>query len=124
MFMSALRRLAAWLVLSSLIVLQAGAIVDARHDSMTDDSACLGPLAIAGTHHADGPQFENTLPAPPLEHCAFCHLQRAFSNAHPGSLSSIVLPPLSAALAAEQATVLASGVHPGFSPRGPPAVSA
>lgn len=120
--MSVLRRFAAWLVLSSLIVTQGVALAEARHAALVDDTACLGPSgSVAGTHHADGPQFESPLPSQPLEHCAFCHLQRAFSNARPGSISSIVLPPLSVAVALEPAVALASGVRPAFAPRGPPA---
>lgn len=117
--MSSLRRFAAWLVLSSLIVTQSVAVT--RHSALIDDTACLGPAtSVAGTHHADGAQFENLLPSPPLEHCAFCHLQRAFSSARPGSFISIVLPPLSVAVTLEPAVALASGVRPGFAPRGPP----
>ena len=123
--MPSLRRFAAWLVLSSLIVTQSVAMIEARHAALhaalADDAACLGPSgSVAGTHHADGPQFENILPSPLLEHCAFCHLQRAFSNARPGSLNAFVLPPLSAAVTSEPAVRLASGVRPAFSPRGPP----
>lgn len=124
--MPSLRRFAAWLVLSSLFVMQSVAMVEARHAALhaalADDAACLGPSgSVAGTHHADGPQFENLLPSLPLEHCAFCHLQRAFSHARPGSPSSIVLPPLSAAVTSEPAIALTSGVRPAFAPRGPPA---
>jgi len=118
MLQTSLRRFAVWLVLSSLLVTQSVAIT--RHSAF-DDTACLGPtVGVAGTHHAGGSQVENILPSPPLEHCAFCHLQRAFSGARPGSFSSIVLPPLSAAVAPEPAIAPASGVRPGFTPRGPP----
>lgn len=119
MLQTSLRRFAVWLVLSSLIVTQSVAVT--RHSALIDDTACVGPVAVAGTHHADGAQFENILPSPPLEHCAFCHLQRAFSSARPASLISIVLPPLSVAVASEPAIALASGVRPAFAPRGPPA---
>jgi hypothetical protein len=122
MLQTSLRRFAAWLVLASLIVTQSVALIDSRHAAFSDDTACLGPgESVSGAHHADGAQFENILPSPPLEHCAFCHLQRAFSSARPGSFSSIVLPPLSAAVALEPATAPASGVRQGFTPRGPPA---
>ena len=123
--MPSLRRFAAWLVLVSLIVTQGVALSGigeaARHAALVDDTACLGPAATTGTHHAGGTQFENPLPSQPLEHCAFCHLQRAFSNARPGSVNSIVLPPLSAAVFSDAAVALASGVRPAFAPRGPPA---
>ena len=119
MLETSLRRSAVWLVLCSLIVTQSVALT--RHTAF-DDTACLGPLArVAGTHHSAGAQFENVLPSPPLEHCAFCHLQRAFSSARPGASISVVLPPLSVALALEPATSLSSGVRPAFAPRGPPA---
>lgn len=118
-----LRRVAAWLVLLSLIVTQSVGLVESRrHAALGDDSACLGPsVNIAGTHHADGAQFESPLPSPPLEHCAFCHLQRAFSNARPTNSSSMFLPPLSAAVAPDTAVRLTAGVRVAFSPRGPPA---
>jgi len=120
MLQTSLRRFAVWLVLSSLIVTQSVALT--RHTAF-DDTACTGPtVVLAGTHHADGPQFENVLPSPPLEHCAFCHLQRAFSSARPASLVSVVLPPLAVAIASEPAVALVSGVRPGFAPRGPPAI--
>ena len=122
MLQTSLRRFAAWLVLASLIVTQSVALVDSRHAAFADDTACLGQAeSVSGAHHAGGAQFENVLPSPPLEHCAFCHLQRAFNSARPGSFSSFVLPPLSAAVAPEPAMAPASGVRPGFSPRGPPA---
>jgi hypothetical protein len=120
MLQASLRRFAGWLILGSLLVTQSVALMDARHGAF-DDTACLGPNAVAGTHHADGAQFENILPSPPLEHCAFCHLQRAFSSARPGNISSIVLPPLSAAVAPDPAVAPAAGVRPAFAPRGPPA---
>jgi hypothetical protein len=117
-----LRRFAAWLVLASLIVTQSVALVEARrHAALGDDAACLGPIVSTGTHHADGAQFENPLPSPPLEHCAFCHLQRAFSNARPGNISSVFLPPLSAAVAPDAAVALAAGVRSASPARGPPA---
>lgn len=120
--MTSLRRFAVWLVLGSLLVTQSVAMIELRHAAFVDDTACLGPNgSVAGTHHAYGAQFETILPSPPLEHCAFCHLQRAFSSARPGSLSSVVLPPLSAAVAFEPAIALISGVRPAFAPRGPPA---
>jgi hypothetical protein len=123
MLQTSLRRFAGWLILCSLIVTQSVALMDARHGAF-DDTACLEPGAgIAGSHHAGGTQFENILPSPPLEHCAFCHLQRAFSSARPGSFTSMVLPPLSAAVTPEPATALASGVRPAFAPRGPPVLS-
>ena len=123
--MPSLRRFAAWLVLVSLVVTQSVALIEARHDdgyaAIADDAACLGPGAsVAGTHHESGAQFENPLPAQPVDHCAFCHLQRAFSNARPGSISSFFLAPLSAAIALDTALALAPGVRPAFSPRGPP----
>jgi hypothetical protein len=120
MFVTSVRRLATWLVLISLFVLQTGALIDARHNLFTDDAACEGIAGVTGAHHADGAQFETALPSPPLEHCAFCHLQRAFGHARPGGLSSILLPPQSAALVAESAIALASGVQSGLPPRGPP----
>lgn len=119
--MTSVRRFASWLVLLSLLVTQGVALAEARHAALVDDTACLGPAATTGTHHAGGAQFENPLPSQPLEHCAFCHLQRAFSNARPGSVNSVVLPPLSAAVFADAAIALASGVRPAFAPRGPPA---
>jgi hypothetical protein len=120
-----LRRFAAWLVLISLIVTQSVALLEARHDdglrTLADDTACLGPSTnTAGSHHEAGTQFENPLPAQPLDHCAFCHLQRAFGNARPGSFSSIFLAPLSAAVTLDTALALAPGVRHAFSPRGPP----
>lgn len=121
--MSSVRRFAAWLVLASLIVTQGVALAEfsdaERHAALVDDTACLGP-SRTGSHHADGVQFESPLPSQPLEHCAFCHLQRAFSNARPGSLNSSCLAPLSAAVVAEAAVALASGVRAAFGPRGPP----
>ena len=117
MLQTSLRRFAVWLVLGSLLVTQSVAVT--RHTALVDDTACLGP--IAGAHHSGGAQFENILPSPPLEHCAFCHLQRAFSSARPGDVNSIVLPPLSAAVAPDPAVAPAAGVRPAFAPRGPPA---
>jgi len=117
MLQTSLRRFAVWLVLGSLLVTQSVAVT--RHTALVDDTACLGP--IAGAHHSGGAQFENILPSPPLEHCAFCHLQRAFSSARPGSIISVVLPPLAVAVVLEPAIALSSGVQPGVAPRGPPA---
>lgn len=117
--MTSLRRVAAWLVLASLVMMQSGGLLEARHAALNDDAACLG-VVVTSAHHAGGAQFETVLPSPALEHCAFCHLQRAFSNARPGSLSATFLPPLSAAAIAEPAIALASGIRPGFTPRGPP----
>ena len=124
--MPSVRRFAAWLVLSCLFAGQGVALAEfsdaARHPALVDDTACLGPSAGAtGAHHADGVQFESPLPSQPLEHCAFCHLQRAFGSARPGSLSSSVLAPLCAAVIPEAAVALASAVRPAFAPRGPPA---
>src|SRR6185436_17677739 len=116
MSMTSLRRFAAWLVLASLVVTQSLAVT--RHSGLFDDTACLGP--VAGTHHS-GIQFENVLPSPPLDHCAFCHLQRAFSSARPASVATLVLPPHAEAVSSETAIAVASGVRPGFAPRGPPA---
>jgi hypothetical protein len=116
--LQSLRRFAVWLVLGSLLVTQSVALT--RHSAF-DDTACLGPSGLTGAHHSDGAQFENILPSPPLEHCAFCHLQRAFSSARPGSFISVVLPPLAVAVVLEPAIALAPGVQPGFAPRGPPA---
>lgn len=121
--MSSVRRFAAWLVLVSLIVTQGVALAEfsdaARHAALVDDTACLSPSST-GSHHALGVQFESPLPSQPLEHCAFCHLQRAFSSARPGSLNSSLLAPLSAVVAPEAAVVLASGLRPPGAPRGPP----
>lgn len=121
-----LRRFAAWLVLISLVVTQSVALFEARqndgHSVLVDDAACLGAISsVAGTHHDAGAQFETPLPAQPLDHCAFCHLQRAFSNARPGSVSSFFITPLSAAATLDTALTLAPGVQHAFSPRGPPA---
>jgi hypothetical protein len=116
--LTSLRRFAVWLVLGSLFVTQS--VAATRHTAF-DDTACLGiSVGVSGAHHAGGPQFENILPSPPLEHCAFCHLQRAFSSARPGSIISVVFPPLAVAVTLEPALALASGVRPGFAPRGPP----
>jgi len=119
MLQTSLRRFAAWLVLASLIVTQSVALT--RHTALADDTACAGPALASGPHHAEGPQFEKVLPSPPLEHCAFCHLQRAFSSARPAGAVTIVLPPHSAAVLSEPAIALATGVRPAFAPRGPPA---
>jgi hypothetical protein len=117
MFMTALRRIAAWLVLASLFALQGGALLDARHPD--SDDACLG-YSAAGAHHTDGPQFESPLPSPPLEHCAFCHLQRAYSSARPGSVAAEVIPHVFPAYRSEPAPRLVSATTHGVSPRGPP----
>lgn len=116
--MTSLRRLAAWLVLASLFAMHGGALLEARHAD-SDDSACLG-YSAAGAHHADGPQFENPLPSPPLEHCAVCHLQRAFSNARPGHVAAEVVPHVFPVYGSEPAPRLVSGSTHGVSPRGPP----
>lgn len=122
--MMSVRRFASWLVLVSLIVTQGVALAEfsdnARHAALVDDTACLGPAAT-GTHHAGGAQLEAPLPSQQLEHCAFCHLQRAFSSARPGCLNSYVLPPSSTAVTPDAALALRSGVRPAFAPRGPPA---
>ena len=116
--MTSLRRLAAWLVLSSLFAMHGGALLEARHAD-SDDSACLG-YSRTGTDHADGPQFEIPRQAPPLEHCAVCHLQRAFSNARPGSIAAEVIAHVFPVYVSEPAPRLVSGTTHGVSPRGPP----
>ena len=118
MLMTSLRRLAAWLVLASLFAMQGGALLEARHPG-SDDSACSG-FSATGPDHADGPQFEIPRQAPPLEHCAFCHLQRAFSNARPGSIAAEVVPHVFPVFRSEPAPRLVSGTTHGVSPRGPP----
>jgi uncharacterized protein involved in copper resistance len=125
MLMPILRQFAAGLVLVSLIAAQATALLEARHDdghaSSVGDAACLGPASTPGTHHEAGAQFETPIPAQPIDHCAFCHLQRAFSNARPGNTDSTFLPPLAAVAGRDAFVALASGARPEFAPRGPPA---
>ena len=119
MLQISLRRLAAWLVLSSLFALQGGALLEARHPD-SDDAACVG-VSATGAHHADGAQFESPLPSPPLEHCAVCHLQRAFRTARPGNIAAEVIPHVFPVYRTEPAPRLVSGTTHGVSPRGPPA---
>jgi hypothetical protein len=120
MLMTSLRRIAAWLVLGSLFALQGGALLEARHPD-SDDTACTG-VSATGAHHAGGTQFEIPLPSRPLEHCAVCHLQRAFRTARPGSIAAEVIPHVFPVYRSEPAPGLVSATTHGVSPRGPPSV--
>jgi hypothetical protein len=111
-------------VLAGFLSAQAAVWVAAHHASLEleDDAACaaLDGSALIGPHHQDGLQFEDTNPPCPIDHCALCHLQRAFGSARlarvvaTDTAAHVVCAPVEPALAVSLFVARAT------SPRGPP----
>lgn len=119
--MAAFRRSLAWLLLAGFLATQTAAWFEAQHVLALDDAACEG--VVANEHHASGPQFENVLPSPDVEHCAICHLQRALGHAQFGAVAVAFTAPVSPAPLGDHAAPVRSGAPHGVSPRGPPSLS-
>lgn len=120
--MRALRQSVAWLTLAGFLSGQAAVWVAAHHAALEDDAECAaiaGPQFV-GPHHQYGPQFEETNPPSPIEHCALCHLQRAVHSARFGRVVATFTAPHRVAAPIEQSLQVSCVVIPGFSPRGPP----
>jgi hypothetical protein len=72
-----LRHLTAALTVLAFLAGQAALFLDAGHAPVADDAAC--GTGITGAHPTE--QFEDVRPGNPLDHCTFCHLQRAIGSA-------------------------------------------
>lgn len=121
--MTTLRRFAAWLVLTGFVATQSAVAIEARHESLLDDAACLveSGAYITGAHHQFGAQIERKIPAPPLEHCAVCHAQRTLSHARPTSAAVTLAAPAVLLATSGRALAPVAHVHARAIPRGPPA---
>ena len=124
--MKALRRSIAFLVLAGFVSLQGAVWVAAHHAALEDDSACAGVdgPALIGPHHQSGSLFEETNPPSPLEHCAFCHMQRVVGGARLTRVVAIHTPPHVMTPPAESVLARYFVVVRGASPRGPPSLIA
>lgn len=124
--MRSVRRSITWLVLAGFMAAQGAVWVAAHHAVLEDDSACAGidGPPLIGPHHQNDPQFEDTNPPSPVEHCALCHMQRAFSSAR---LARVIATHTAAHVVvapAELTLLLSLVVIHSAAPRGPPSFSA
>ena len=125
--MQAFKRSIAWLVLVGFFSAQGAVWVAAHHAALEeeDDAACAGingpnviglarraPIALAHLAEANAPN--------PIEHCAFCHLQRAVSSARLARIAVATIAPQGVVAPIEATLALPLIVLPGLPSRGPP----
>lgn len=121
--MQLFRRCVAWLVLAGFLSAQGAVWVAAHHAALEDDAACAaidGPQIIGTGHEAAAAKFAETNAPNPIEHCAYCHLQRAVSSARLTRVTVAHAAPQRVAVPVEAVFDLTLIVLPGLPSRGPP----
>lgn len=120
--MKTVRRAIAFLILAGFMSAQGAVWVAAHHAALEDDSACAGidGPQFVGPHHQDGPQFEETNPPSPIEHCAICHMQRVVGSARLARVTATYTAPHLVAAPVESTLAPVLVTVRGTSPRGPP----
>lgn len=123
LLMQLFRRCMAWLVLVGFLSAQAAVWVAAHHAALEDDAACAaidGPQVV-GLRGSTAPAklAESNTPNP-IEHCAYCHLQRAVSSARLARITVASIAPHRVVAPSETVLALTLIVLPGLPSRGPP----
>jgi hypothetical protein len=121
--MQAFRRGIAWLVLVGFLSAQGAVWVAARHAVLEDDAACAaldGPKVIGIHHGTSASKFADANTPNPIEHCAYCHLQRAVSSARLARVVAATIASERVAAPREPVLALILIVLPGLPSRGPP----